>query len=197
MNRAFQSFTDAVMRHRWATSAEPLSGTRKLSAPRKRLDAKTLFAILLIGFSTSPVRADGPARGTGTYSRGNYARAVRELTPAAMRGNARAQGQLGFMYENGFGVPQNYAAAADLYQNAAAQGDAFAQSRLGLSYDKGHGVPKSVILSYTWLNLAAARASGRERDFYRRLRDAVASKMTYDQIVEGQRLALIWAPIRW
>jgi TPR repeat protein len=96
------------------------------------------------------------------------------------------------MYENGFGVPQNYAVAADLYQSAAAQGDPFAQSRLGLSYDKGHGVAQNVILSYKWLDLAAARASKRERDYYLRLRNAVASKMTSGQIVEGQRLALIW-----
>jgi TPR repeat protein len=101
------------------------------------------------------------------------------------------------MYENGFGVPRNYVAAADLYQSAAAQGDAFAQSRLGLSYDKGHGVPQNVILSYKWLDLAAASASRRERDFYRRLRNAVASKMSSDQIVEGQRLALMWVPGRW
>ena len=124
-------------------------------------------------------------------------RAVRVLAPAALRGNARAQAQLGFMYENGFGVPQNYAAAAELYQSAAAQGDAFAQSRLGLSYDKGHGVPQNMVLSYKWLDLAAARATNRERDYYRRLRDAVASKMTSNQIVEGQRLALIWAAGGW
>src|SRR5579872_254988 len=89
------------------------------------------------------------------------------------RGSARAQGRLGFRYENGFGVPQNYAAAADLYLRAAEQGDAFAQCRLGLSYDKGHGVPTDLILSYKWLDLATARASRRERDFYQRLRDAV------------------------
>src|SRR5579863_8129664 len=109
------------------------------------------------------------------------------------RGNARALARLGFRYENGFGVPQNYVAAADLYQRAAERGDAFGQSRLGLSYDKGHGVPRDYILAYKWLNLAAARASRRERDFYLRLRDAVASKMSLAQVVEGQRLALIWA----
>jgi TPR repeat protein len=109
------------------------------------------------------------------------------------RASAHALGRLGFRYENGFGVPQNYAAAADLYLRAAERGDAFAQSRLGLSYDKGHGVPKDVILSYKWLDLATARASRRERDFYQRLRDAIASKMSLEQVVEGQRLALIWS----
>jgi len=108
-------------------------------------------------------------------------------------GSARALGQLGFRYENGFGVPQNYAAAADLYLRAAEQGDPFAQSRLGLSYDKGHGVRQDFILAYKWLDLAAARAPRRDQDFYRRLRDAVASKMSLDQVVEGQRLALVWA----
>jgi TPR repeat protein len=110
-----------------------------------------------------------------------------------VRGNARTLGRMGFRYENGFGVPQNYFAAADLYLRAAEQGDIFAQCRLGLSYDKGHGVPKDVILSYKWLDIAAARASRREHDFYQRLRDAVASKMSRDQVTEGQRLALIWS----
>jgi len=109
------------------------------------------------------------------------------------RGNAHALGQLGFRYENGFGVPQNYAAAADLYRRAAEQGDAFAQCRLGLAFDKGHGVPQDFILAYKWLDLAAARASRHDRDFYLRLRNAVASKMSLEQIVEGQRLALRWA----
>ena len=112
------------------------------------------------------------------------------------RGNARALGRLGFRYENGFGVPQNYDAAANLYLRAAEQGDAFAQSRLGLSYDKGHGVPVDYILAYKWLNLATARAPRHDRDFYQRLRDAVASKMSLAQVNEGQQLALIWATNR-
>jgi TPR repeat protein len=157
-----------------------------------------LFAILVLGAGTMrSAFAGGSMRATAAYARGDYARAVRELAAAASRGNPHAQAQLGFMYENGFGVPQNYSAAADLYQRAATQGDVFGQSRLGLSYDKGHGVPKNMILSYKWLDLAAAKAAGRERDYYRRLRDAVASKMTSDQIVEGQRLALIWATGGW
>jgi TPR repeat protein len=166
---------------------------------KRRLTA-ALFATLVIGAATmTQGLADELTRGTGSYYRSD-ARAVRELALAAARGNARAQAQLGFMYENGFGVPQNYVVAADFYQSAAAHGDVFGQSRLGLSYDRGHGVPQSVIFSYAWLNLAAAGASGRQADYYRRLRDAVASKMTSAQIFEGQRLALIWAappPAPW
>jgi TPR repeat protein len=122
---------------------------------------------------------------------------VRTLFPPASRGNAHAQALLGFMYENGFGVPQAYDAAADLYQRAAVQGDPFAQGRLGLIYDKGHGVTEDVVLSYKWLDLAAAHATKHQRDYYLRLRNAVASKMSTDQISAGQRLALDWAPGRW
>ena len=157
-----------------------------------------LFVILLFGTGTMrPAHADGLRRATDAYSRGDYIRAVTTLSPLAARGNARAQALLGFMYENGFGVPQAYDAAADLYQRAAAQGDPFAQSRLGLIYDKGHGVPQNEILSYKWLDLAAAHATKRDRGYYLRLRDAVASKMSFNQIVEGQRLALSWTPGRW
>ena len=157
-----------------------------------------LFVILLFGTGTMrPAHADGLRRATDAYSRGDYIRAVTTLSPLAARGSARAQALLGFMYENGFGVPQAYDAAADLYLRAAMQGDPGAQSRLGLLYDKGHGVPQNIILSYKWLNLAAAHATKRERDYYLRLRNAVASKMSSDQIVEGQRLALNWGPGGW
>jgi hypothetical protein len=60
-------------------------------------------------------------------------------------------------------------------------------------YDKGHGVPLDEVVAYTWLNLATAGASKREREYYLHLRDAVASKMTSGQIAEGQRLSLEWA----
>ena len=197
MTRAFEAFADAKTQMPNSASARHCPMISNIVAVRWTMMAIIFVVLSFCAGSIRPAFAAGLTGGTAAYSRGDYARAVRELTPAAMRGNARAQGQLGFMYENGFGVPQNYVAAADLYQSAAAQGDPFAQSRLGLSYDKGHGVPQSLILSYKWLNLAAARASGRERDYYRRLRDAVASKITSAQIFEGQRLALIWASAGW
>lgn len=160
---------------------------------------RSRFAIVALvlascGVAAGPAQADGVSRATSAYARGDYLAAVRILTPLALRGNPRAQSFLGFMYENGYGAPQAYTAAADLYLQAAACGNPFGQAMLGLMYDKGHGVPQDFVLAYKWLNLAAARASKRERDYFLRLRNAVAFKMSPAQIAQGQQLALLWAP---
>jgi len=163
----------------------------------RRSFSAAVLTLLFGAAATQIAYADALTRGTAAYSRGDYVRAVRELSPLARRGNARALALLGFMYEHGFGEPQAYAVAADLYIQAAIRGNASAQGMLGLMYDKGHGVPQNFVLAYKWLNLAAAHASGRERDVYLRLRDAVASKKSTDEIIEGQRLALNWRSARW
>jgi TPR repeat protein len=150
--------------------------------------------VVLANTIALPAHADALGRGTAAFHHGDYVRAAQDLGPLAERGNPVAQGLLGFMYEHGFGVPQAYDAAFDFYCRGAAQGNPFAQAMLGLMYDKGHGVHGDYIQAYKWLNLAAAGSNGRERDTYTRLRDAIASKMSRDEIVVGQRLALSWVP---
>jgi uncharacterized protein len=166
--------------------------------PKRTAIRQILSEIALLAFTAlaaiPAAHADALARGTAAYYRGDYNRAARELEPLARRGNARALALLGFLYEQGFGEPQAYPAAANLYAEGAARGDTFAQAMLGLMYDKGHGVPQDFVLAYKWLNLAAAHAYGRQRDVFARLRDAVASKMSPNEIAAGQRLALYWTP---
>jgi uncharacterized protein len=159
---------------------------------RLRLLAALLAA--LAAFASLPAYAGALSRGTAAFHRGDYIGAARDLSPLADRGDPRAQGMLGFMYEHGFGVPQAYDTAFDFYCRGASLGNPFAQAMLGLMYDKGHGVHQDFIQAYRWLDLAAARSVGRERDAYLRFRDAVASKMSRDEIVIGQRLALSWLP---
>jgi uncharacterized protein len=157
----------------------------------RRVTRRCLAALaMLLAFAIiTPTHADALSRGVAAYNRGDYVRAAQDLALLAERGNARAAGLLGFMYEHGFGVPQAYEVAFDLYCRAAVQGDPFAQAMLGLMYDKGHGAHQDFIQAYKWLDLAAARSRGRERDTYSRFRDAVASKMSRDEIAVGQRLA--------
>jgi uncharacterized protein len=176
------------------------SASHRSTAPNRRGPrpcAWLAIALLITCGIARPARADAVARADAAYARGDFIQAVRLLTPPALHGNARAQAFLGFLYENGYGAPQAYVAAADLYMQAAVSGNPFGQCMLGLMYDKGHGVAQDFVLAYKWLNLAAARASLRERDYFLRLRNAVASKMSPAQISEGQHLSLIWAPGRF
>ncbi|MBR0696459.1 tetratricopeptide repeat protein [Bradyrhizobium lablabi] len=162
-----------------------------------RLPRRAFIALLAAAISIAAptvARADTLSRGIAAFHLGQYGRALRDLWPLADRHNARALGLIGFMYENGFGVPQAYDAAADFYTRGAALGDPFSQAMLGLMYDKGHGVRQDFVLAYKWLNLAAAHTSGRQRDTYARFRNAVATKMSTNEIVIGQRLALTWTP---
>ena len=161
-------------------------------AARAAAAVLALFACFVL--SLSAARADAVGSANAAYARGDYIGAVKILTPLALHGNARAQAFLGFMYENGYGAPQAYTAAADFYVQAAISGNPFGQAMLGLMYDKGHGVPQDFVLAYKWLNLAASRATRHERDYFLRLRNAVASKMSPAQIAQGQYLALCWAP---
>ncbi|MBR0279188.1 MAG: SEL1-like repeat protein, partial [Synergistaceae bacterium] len=54
----------------------------------------------------------------------DYVKAAELLEKAAAKGHAKAQYNLGYMYEHGEGVKQDYAKARELYEKAAAQGNA-------------------------------------------------------------------------
>jgi hypothetical protein len=112
---------------------------------------------------------------------------------AADQGIVEAQYNLGLLYNNGQGVPQNFAEAVRWWQLAADQGAEIAQLNLGIMYAKGLGVPQNVILAHQWFNLAAARSIDSEiRDTATKFRDLVASNMSSTQIAEAQRRAAEW-----
>ncbi len=55
------------------------------------------------------------------YQRGDYATDIRELRPLAKQGNTNAQFNLGIMYSEGKGVPQDYAQAHMWFNLAASR----------------------------------------------------------------------------
>ena len=81
-------------------------------------------------------------KGLTAAQSGDFATALKEWKPLAEEGNAVAQNNLGLMYHNGWGVPQDYKEAVYWYRLAVEQGYAIAQYNLGLMYEKGKGVPK-------------------------------------------------------
>ena len=93
--------------------------------------------------------------GVEAYNRGDYATALQEFRPLAEQGDAKAQFNLGFMYDNGQGVPQDDVEAAAWYHKAAEQGYADAQNTLGFMYADGEGVSPDVVEAVAWFRKAA------------------------------------------
>jgi len=74
---------------------------------------------------------------------GDFVSLSREMSALAEKGYAKAQFRMGWLYEQGVGVPQDYTKAREWYAKAMANGNAAALARTGLLYEIGLGVEKS------------------------------------------------------
>jgi TPR repeat protein len=75
--------------------------------------------------------------------------------------HAIVQYNLGVMYDNGEGVPQDYKTALKWWTLAAEQGNAKAQFNLGLMYENGDGVPQDDESAVKWYTLAAVQGDAK------------------------------------
>ena len=94
-------------------------------------------------------------KGLTAAQSGDFATALKEWKPLAEEGNAVAQNNLGLMYHNGWGVPQDYKEAVYWYRLAAEQEHVDAQYNLGVMYNNGNGVPQDYEEAVRWYQLAA------------------------------------------
>jgi len=94
-------------------------------------------------------------KGDEAYFASDYAEAVKWYRLAADQGYAAAQFNLGDMYDNGQGVPEDDVEAVKWYRLAAEQGDSRAQYNLGVMYDNGRGVPEDDTEAVKWYRLSA------------------------------------------
>jgi uncharacterized protein len=124
-------------------------------------------------------------KGVDAFDRGDYATALKEWTPLAEQGFAKVQHNLGVMYRNGQGVPQDDKTAVKWFTLAAEQRDVRAQTYLGLMYANGDGVPQDYVRAHMWFNLSAS--IGHENAI--KGRDIVANLMTPADISAAQKLA--------
>ena len=80
---------------------------------------------------------------------------VERLRGRAEKGDTDAQVDLGNLYFEGKGIPQDYAEAVRWYRLAVEQGSARGQNNLGISYANGSGVPMNKEEAARWYRLAA------------------------------------------
>jgi len=118
-----------------------------------------IVVTLLVEISASQSAWGGYQEGLDANKRGDYATALKEFQPLAEQGNAKAQFNLGFMYEYGLGVPKDYTFAVKWYRKSAEQGNALASLVLSSMYGIGNGVPKDEKLMFKWLRKSAEQGS--------------------------------------
>ena len=112
------------------------------------------------------------------------AEAIKWLRKAAEQGLAQSQHNLGAMYANGQGVPQDYVEAVKWLRKAAEQGLAQSQHDLGVMYANGQGVPQNYMEACMWWNLAAEQGNEEARQ----KRDIVAKMLTASQVADAHRV---------
>jgi serine/threonine protein kinase len=119
---------------------EPVEVLRQTEAAHQGGDARP---------DVAPMRGDMP--------RDEMAK-VASVMQAARQGDARAQYQLGVLYQEGQGgVPRSQLTAASWFALSAAQGNPQAESILGFLYQTGRGVPQSDAQAVHWLTRAASQ----------------------------------------
>ena len=115
---------------------------------------------------------------------GEYETALEKWHPLAQQGHAKAQFNMGVLYENGLGVQKDHAQAADWYKKAAEQGLKEAQNNLGKNYAQGTGVEQDYIRAYKWLSLAAEQGLKEAAGNL----DRISRHMSPEQVDQARRL---------
>ena len=150
---------------------------------------KTPLFLLLAGslLSAGPVwAAEGEwDQAKSAHERGDYAAEIALVRPMSEKGYPFAQFNLGVLYDQGKGVPQDNAQAMQWYQKAAEQGLPQAQINLGIMYEEGQGVPVDNVRAYFWYTLADSQGDGLAPQAKR----DIAKKMTPAQVEDAERQA--------
>ena len=82
-----------------------------------------------------------------------------EVLRLAEQGDLITQFELGAMYRDGDGVPQNNVEAVKWFSKAAEQGHADAQVNVAIMYQYGMGVPQNDAEAVKWLRKAAEQGN--------------------------------------
>ena len=130
------------------------------------------------------------ATGLKAYQKGDYVTAAKEWRPLADQGDPAVQFNLGLLYLDGQGVPQDLDQAVKWFNRSAEQGYDKAQLNLGALYATGKGVKRDYVQAYKWLNICSSQGNAK----CVAQRDLVAKKLSGAKLASAQHLASEWSP---
>lgn len=143
---------------------------------------RSLPIIVTLALTASLSSADELDDAIANSRAGDYQAAIKVFREYAEQGDAKAQSNLGAMYDMGLGVAFDTAEAAKWYRRAAEQGEVFAQYNLGHMYRSGQlASGQDFIRALMWFNIALT--NGHEPG--EKAQDSVKIKMTSEEISEA------------
>ena len=117
------------------------------------------FPCLAIITALGGTFAESHRHGDEAYHKGDYKEAMRWYRTAADEGDAIAQGNIGWLYQAGLGVPQDYEEAMRWYRMSVDNGSHEASRLIGGLYLDGLGVPRDYKEAMRWYRIAAEYGS--------------------------------------
>ncbi len=97
-------------------------------------------------------------QGVARYKAGDHAGAARLILQSAQAGNPTATYEMGYLYENGDGIPKNMAEAARWYMKGASMGECQSEAAVGQLYEDGNQVQDNWIEAAKWYQKSAAQS---------------------------------------
>lgn len=119
-------------------------------------------------------------------------KAVKYYTMGAEWGDARAQEDLGTLFDKGWGVPQDLSKAAKWYEAAAKQGNPSAQYNTAVMYEEGAGVEADKVKAYMYYQLSI---EGGFPKFATEALEKLSTQMEPAEIKEATKMVRAFKPM--
>ncbi len=117
----------------------------------------TILAAFALALLAGPAAAAGFEEGVAAYEAGDAARAIELWRPTAEAGDRDAQFNIGILYAEGHGVPEDRARAVEWLTRAAEQGDPIAAFNLGEIHASEEGAAPDYAAAARFYEQAAAQ----------------------------------------
>ena len=96
-----------------------------------------------------------------------------------------AQFNMGWMYDNGEGMPEDDTKALEWYLKSAQSGHIESPNYIGILYDNGDGTPEDDIAAYAWWLIGIKRGDEAPRNNI----DFLSEKLTPEQLAKAKELS--------
>jgi TPR repeat protein len=129
----------------------------------------------------------------GFYVKRSFEKAQNWYFEASFQGHHEARKSVRFMYDDYYGASPKYGDEMSTFHRQADRGDAVAQFILSLHYGQHFGFPRDGAMSYMMAILLASRMqTSWDREFIRRVGEAITHGLTESEVEFARRMASEW-----